>query len=91
MKMKRQLSILKGGASKAWFHFPICIVQALWDQGVRRTIPAGTCPTVGIGGHILGDPFEPGDVISDCGLTGLAPLGLRQKSSQNLCSENLCS
>ena len=30
-----------------------CLLQAVWEQG-QRAIPAGTCPTVGIGGHILG-------------------------------------
>jgi multisubunit Na+/H+ antiporter MnhG subunit len=30
-----------------------CLLQALWEQG-KRAMPAGTCPTVGIGGHLLG-------------------------------------
>ncbi len=28
-------------------------LQALWDQG-QRTVPGGTCATVGIGGHLPG-------------------------------------
>jgi hypothetical protein len=32
------------------------IYLALWEQG-KRTMPAGTCPTVGIGGHILGGGY----------------------------------
>ncbi len=34
------------------------LCYAIWRSG-RRVIPAGTCPTVGVGGHLLGEHWAP--------------------------------
>lgn len=57
-----------------------CLLQALWEQG-KRAIPAGTCPTVGIGGHILGAIH--GSCCMSCWITGWGPCRRLQPGNED--------